>query len=109
MPSGEYISGACRSSPFKSFVRSGSTGLTQMNAPKGTIVGYATSPSKEATDGAGKNSPYALGLVRAINMPGITIESVLKQTLIWVDETTNRKQVPWYESSLRGDFYFSRK
>ena len=57
----------------------------------------------------GKNSPYALGLVRAIKMSNLTIEAVLKQTLNWVNDTTNGKQVPWYSSSLRGEFYFSKK
>ena len=60
-------------------------------------------------DGTGRNSPYALGLVKAIRMPGLTIEAVLKQALNWVDDTTNGKQIPWYSSSLRGDFYFSKK
>ena len=99
---------ACRNSPFKSFVRSKRSGLAQMDAPKGTIIGYATSPGKVAMDGKGRNSPYALGLVRAIKMPGLTIEAVLKQTLNWVDDMTNGKQIPWYSSSLRGDFYFNK-
>ena len=100
---------ACRTSPFKSFDRSKGSGLAQMDAPKGTIMGYATSPGEVASDGAGENSPYALGLARAIKTPGLTIEAVLKQTLNWVDDMTNGQQVPWYSSSLRGDFYFSRK
>jgi len=100
---------ACRDSPFKSFVRSKGLGLAQMDAPKGTIIGYSTSPGKVAIDGTGENSPYALGLVKAIRMPGLKIEEVLKQTLNWVDDMTNGKQVPWYSSSLRGDFYFSKK
>jgi len=99
---------ACRNNPFKSFVRSRELGLVPMNAPRGTIVGYSTSPGRVALDGEGRNSPYALGLVRAIKMPDLTIESVLKQTLNWVDATTNGKQMPWYESSLRGNFYFNK-
>jgi len=100
---------ACRDSPFKSFVRSKGLGLAQMDAPKGTIIGYSTSPGKVAIDGTGENSPYALGLVKAIRMPGLKIEEVLKQTLNWVNDMTNGKQIPWYSSSLRGDFYFSKK
>ena len=79
-----------------------------MDAPKGTIIGYSTAPGKVAADGDGQNSPYALGLVKAIKTPNLTIEAVLKKTLNWVDDTTNGRQVPWYSSSLRGDFYFSK-
>ena len=100
---------ACRDSPFKSFVRSRGLGLAQMDAPMGTIIGYSTAPGKVARDGTGRNSPYALGLVKAIRMPGLNIEAVLKEALKWVDDTTSGRQVPWFSSSLRGDFYFSKK
>jgi len=49
---------ACRDDPFGRTFRSSSRGLAQMDAPKGTIIAYATSPGKVASDGEGRNSPY---------------------------------------------------
>ena len=101
---------ACRNNPFKSFIRSGTKGLglARMDAPTGTIIGYATKAGGVAVDGEGINSPYTQGLVKYINTPDLKVEEVLKATRVWVSQNTNGKQVPWDESSLMGDFYFSR-
>jgi len=99
---------ACRNNPFKSFTRSGTKGLglARMDAPTGTIIGYATKAGGVAIDGEGINSPYTQGLVKYINSPGLKVEEVLKKTRVWVSQMTNGKQIPWDESSLMGDFYF---
>ena len=93
---------------FKSFTKSGTKGLglVKMEAPTGTIIGYATKAGEVAVDGDGANSPYVQGLVKYINSPGLKVEEVLKKTRVWVSEMTNGKQIPWDESSLMGDFYF---
>ena len=49
---------ACRNNPFKGLFRSAGTGLSKMDAPKGTFIAYATSPDSVAADGTGRNSPY---------------------------------------------------
>jgi len=54
---------ACRDNPLARGFRSGSSGLARMDAPKGTIVAYSTSPGKLALDGRGRNSPYTAALV----------------------------------------------
>ena len=46
---------ACRDNPFKRSFRTNRKGLAQMDAPKGTIIGYATSPESVAADGSGQN------------------------------------------------------
>ena len=99
---------ACRDSPFKSSTKSGSKGLglAKIEAPTGTIIGYATKAGEVATDGDDINSPYVQGLVRFMNTPGLTVESVLKKTRVWVMELTNGAQTPVEENSLTGDFYF---
>ena len=57
---------ACRDNPFKG-VRSASRGLTQMSAPDGSFIAYATAPGKVAKDGEDRNSPYAKHLLTAMN------------------------------------------
>ena len=51
------IMDACRNNPFKRSFRSASRGLAKMDASKGTLIAYATSPGDVAADGKGANSP----------------------------------------------------
>jgi len=46
---------ACRDNPFARSFRSSERGLAQIDAPRGTIVAYATAPGKTAADGNGDN------------------------------------------------------
>ncbi len=97
---------ACRDNPFKSSTRSLSRGLARINAPKGSLIAYATSPGDVAADGEGKNSPYTAALVKVMQEPGLTIERVFKRVRLQVHEETKETQTPWESSSLTGDFYF---
>ena len=100
---------ACRDNPLARGFRPGSSGLARMDAPKGTIVAYSTSPGKLALDGKGRNSPYTAALVAYMDDPGLTIEQVFKKCRRRIDKATNGKQIPWESTSLTGDFYFSTK
>ena len=97
---------ACRDDPFGRSFRSGSKGLASMEAPRGTIVAYATSPGKVAADGDGRNSPYTKHLVRAMQTPNKPIELVFKEVRRAVQDETKNLQTPWENTSLSGDFYF---
>jgi uncharacterized caspase-like protein len=77
-----------------------------MEAPRGTIVAYATSPGKVASDGDGRNSPYTKHLVRAMQTPNKPIELVFKEVRRAVQDETKNLQTPWENTSLSGDFYF---
>jgi uncharacterized caspase-like protein len=97
---------ACRDDPFGRSFRSSSRGLANMDAPRGTIIAYATSPGKVASDGDGRNSPYTKNLVRAMQQPNKPIEQVFKEVRRAVQEETKNQQTPWENTSLSGDFYF---
>ena len=98
---------ACRDDPFGRGFRSTSRGLAQMDAPRGTIIAYATSPGKVASDGdpRDKNSPYTKHLLRAMQSPNKPIEQVFKEVRRAVQEETKNQQTPWENTSLSGDFY----
>jgi uncharacterized caspase-like protein len=100
---------ACRDDPFGRSFRSASRGLAQMDAPRGTIIAYATSPGKVASDGDPKerNSPYTKNLVKAMQQPNKPIEQVFKEVRRAVQEETKNLQTPWENTSLSGDFYFN--
>ena len=91
---------ACRDNPFRRATRGLSLGLARMDAPIGSIIGYATGPGETALDGSGPNSPYTQALADALVTPGLAIEQVFKQVRRRVYEGTGGAQTPWEESSL---------
>ena len=97
---------ACRNNPFERRFRSSGAGLAQINAPKGTLIGYSTAPGKVAADGEGPNSIYTAKLVQAMKTPGLPIEDVFKRVRVDVSRETKDEQTPWEASSLTGSFYF---
>ena len=100
---------ACRDDPFGRSFRSTSRGLAQMDAPRGTIIAYATSPGKVASDGdpSERNSPYTKNLVKAMQAPNKPIEQVFKEVRRAVQDETKNTQTPWENTSLSGDFFFN--
>lgn len=99
---------ACRDNPLRSRTRSSSSGLSGINAPVGTLVAFSTAPGRVAEDGTGRNSPYTKRLIENMLKPNIPIEKVFKETREAVIEETKGRQVPWENTSLRGDFYFKQ-
>ena len=99
---------ACRDDPFGRSFRSTSRGLAQMDAPRGTIIAYSTSPGKVASDGdtRERNSPYTKHLLRAMQSPNKPIEQVFKEVRRAVQDETKNQQTPWENTSLSGDFFF---
>jgi flagellar biosynthesis GTPase FlhF len=97
---------ACRNNPFERRFRSAGAGLSQINAPEGTLIAYATAPGKVAADGDGANGLYTQELLKALAAPGLKVEEVFKQVRINVARASDGAQVPWEASSLTGDFFF---
>ncbi len=99
---------ACRNNPFARSFRSASRGLAKLDrAPPETVIAFATAPSTVAADGDGQNSPYTLALTAAMLKPNLAVEQMFKIVRREVMAQTDNKQVPWENSSLTGDFYFS--
>jgi len=97
---------ACRNNPYTGF-KSSNAGLARMDAPKGTLIAYATSPGAVAFDGSKRNSPFTESFLKHIGTPGLPIEQVFKRTRIDVDKLTDGKQIPWESTSLTADFSFN--
>lgn len=96
---------ACRDNPLPAG-RSLSRGLVQMEAPRGTFIGYAAGPGQAALDGEpGQNGIFTGVLLQELKSSK-PIEEVFKRTIAGVEQRTFGRQVPWMESSLQGDFYF---
>lgn len=98
---------ACRNNPFARSFRSYDQGLARMDAPRGSLIAYATAPGTVALDGKGRNGVFTGYLLENIRKPGLPIEKVLKNVRISVLESTNNRQVPWTSSSLTGELVFN--
>ena len=100
---------ACRNNPLgRSWTRALNRGLAMMETPQGTLIAYATSPGKTASDGTGRNSPFTAQLLHALGSPGRDIEVVLKAVRAGVQQTTRGEQIPWVASSMTEDFHLAR-
>lgn len=99
---------ACRDNPFSRGFRSSTRGLAVVSSAtaKGTLIAYATSPGKVASDGDTRNGLYTKHLLKNMQTPGLPVEQVFKRVLRGVEQDTNGKQSPWTSSSFSGDFYF---
>jgi tol-pal system protein YbgF len=99
---------ACRNNPFtRSWKRSVTRGLARMEAPRGTMIAYATRPGDVAADGKGNNSPYTKAFSDAIQTPGLTLSSVFIKTRNSVIKQTSNEQVPWEEGGLTAELYLA--
>ncbi len=99
---------ACRNNPLSRSWRSANQGLTNMDAPKGSIILFATAPGSLASDGEGsRNGIYTGCLLKHLATPGLPIEQVFKRTAADVQRETQEVQSPWLSSSLTGDFCFT--
>ena len=100
---------ACRNNPFeRSWSRAASgRGLASMNAPSGTLIGYATSPGSTASDGSGKNGLYTSALLESIPVAGKSLSQVFQNVGKIVSKKSGGEQIPWISSSMTDEFYFN--
>ena len=100
---------ACRNNPFGGRgLKDVSTGLAQMQAPRGTVIAYSTQPGGVAADGEGADSPYTTELVRLMKSPGLGILNMFNEVAVAVDKVTNHAQQPWTAlSPINQDFYLA--
>ena len=97
---------ACRDNPFGKTANA-AKGLSQIDAPTGTLLAYATAPGNVAQDaGAGSNGLYTENLLKEMKVEGAKIEDVLKRVRLSVRLQSKGQQVPWESTSLEEDFYF---
>jgi hypothetical protein len=94
---------ACRDNPFKANVKLANAGLAQIDAPPGTLVGFATAPGSTAADGTGRNGIYTKHLLQNLTKPGVQIEDAMKQVRAGVRADTRGRQTPWESTSLEAE------
>jgi len=73
--------------------RSTGQGLAKMEAPEGSIIGFACAPNEVAEDGAGRNGVYTTHLLKHLSVPK-DIGLMLRAVSVDVIKATDSKQRP---------------
>jgi len=100
---------ACRDNPFRGKTRNiqAAGGLAEMGA-RGALIAYSAAPGATAEDGPeGSNGVFTRHLVREMLEQGVEVETMFKSVRVKVLRDTNKRQMPWVNSSLTADFQFS--
>jgi hypothetical protein len=85
-----------------------STGLAPYSTVgSGTLIAFSTAPGQVALDGDGANSPFTEGLLKYLATPGLEVRQMLTRVRDDVARATHDRQLPWDNSSLRGDVYLA--
>lgn len=105
-PMNVIILDACRDNPFGRALPAEQKGLSQFDAPPGSLLAYATSPGNTASDGDGANGLYTENLLRELKVRDAKIEDVFKRVRLGVRRRSDGQQIPWESTSLEEDFYF---
>ncbi len=104
---------ACRDNPLARNLARGmgtrstaiGTGLARVESGLGTLITFATQPGNVALDGDGVNSPFATGMLKHMETPGLDVALVMRRVREDVIKATSGSQVPWSNSSLTGSSY----
>jgi TPR repeat protein len=85
-------------------------GLASVEAPKGSIVVFATQPGTVASDGEGKNGLFTSKLLKYIDEPNLNVIDVFRKVKVDVNSESGGRQLPSVvDNSLGGDFYFTKQ
>ena len=100
---------ACRNNPLPKNLRDRSAqGLAEIDAAGSDLfVAFATEPGKVARDGKDGNSPFTRALLTHMVRPALGIAEMMLDVRKDVYAVTDGAQLPWDQSSLRSQFYFS--
>ena len=96
---------ACRDDPFAGLYKPSAAGLSQFDAPAGSLLAFSTSPGKVAVDSVGSNGLYTENLVREFGVQGVRLEDAFKRVRLSVRMASNGAQIPWESTSLEEDVF----
>jgi len=113
---------ACRDNPLARTLarrmgpsRSGNVGAglaeikMQETGGEGSVIAFATSPGDVALDGDGANSPFTSALIRHIDTPNASIQTVMTRVTGDVYQETEKRQRPWVNASLIGEVFLNKQ
>lgn len=99
---------ACRNNPLGSDGTL-SDGLAQVEVGENTFIAFATQPGNVTVDGSGSNSPFTTALLKNVEVPGLSVSDMMIRVRNETEALTVGRQVPWDQSNLREQFYFTEQ
>lgn len=99
---------ACRNNPMGKGA-SVMDGLAQVEVGENTFIAFATQPGNTTVDGSGANSPFTTALLKNVEIPGLSISDMMIRVRNETEALTLGHQVPWDQSNLREQFYFTEQ
>ncbi len=99
---------ACRNNPLGAAASTGN-GLAQVEVGENTFIAFATQPGNVTVDGVGDNSPFTTALLKNVEIPGLSISDMMIRVRNETESLTVGRQVPWDQSNLREQFYFTEQ
>ena len=99
---------SCRNNPMAGLANV-SNGLAQVEVGENTFVAFATQPGNVTVDGVGSNSPFTTALLNSVEIPGLSISDMMIRVRNETEAATLGNQVPWDQSNLREQFYFTEQ
>ena len=101
---------ACRNNPMGTGEgASAKDGLAQVEVGENTFIAFATQPGNVTVDGSGDNSPFTTALLKNVEIPGFSISDMMIRVRNETEALTLGRQVPWDQSNLREQFYFTEQ
>ncbi|MEP5625080.1 MAG: caspase domain-containing protein, partial [Hyphomicrobiales bacterium] len=113
---------ACRDNPLSRTLarrmgpsRSGNVGAglaeikIEETGGEGSVIAFATSPGDVALDGDGSNSPFTAALIKHIDTPNASIQTVMTRVTGDVYDVTEKRQRPWVNASLIGEVFLNKQ
>ena len=100
---------ACRNNPLGSKAPGAGNGLAQVEVGENTFIAFATQPGNVTVDGAGTNSPFTISLLQNVEIPALSISDLMIRVRNSTEQLTLGRQVPWDQSNLREQFYFTEQ
>lgn len=97
---------ACRNNPMG---QAAGNGLAQVEVGENTFVAFSTQPGNVTVDGSGQNSPFTTALLKNVEIPGLSISDMMIRVRNETEALTVGRQVPWDQSNLREQFYFTEQ
>jgi len=94
---------ACRDNPFKAVSRSGTRGLKMIESSGGSIIAFATSPGRTASD----ESVFTAKLIEHLG-DAVEVRSMFNRVADAVARKTRKQQVPWISASGLTEEYYLR-
>jgi uncharacterized membrane protein YgcG len=100
---------ACRDNPLGLRAPGANNGLAQVEVGENTFVAFATQPGNVTLDGKGANSPFTTSLLDNVEIPGPSVSDMMIKVRNGTATLTLGRQVPWDQSNLREQFYFTEQ